>query len=342
VTAHARQWTFIFLAFCWSSPANADPSALVRLTTANWGKLAPKILAYGAVAADSAHMSTVALSSDGVVDAVAVRAGQTVNKGDPILTIATAPGAAAQYQQAASAASFAGKDLTHTRELFAEKLATRSQLDAAEKAYSDAQTLLSQQTQIGTGNKDSVVQADAAGIVVTVTALPGDRIAAGTVVATIATRNRMILNLGLEPEDASSVPVGAAVSLSSPRNDALAFTSRVLSVNAMTDAQSRLVNAVVAVPDEIAPRLILGTTLVGIVSLPARSGIVIPRACLLSDTAGTFVFTVKAGIAHRREVRVALETDDEALIGTGLARGERVVDDGSAGLTDGMAVRTGN
>ena len=298
-----------------------------------------EVSAYGTVVPDPDFVTTVAIPRDGIIAAVSVRAGQLVKVGDAIATIETAPGAASAYQQAASSASFAAKDLDHTRTLYAQKLATRSQLAAAQKANSDAQAALRAQMRIGANRGAEVLRAGAPGIVVALSASRGDRVQANAVVASIATRDRMLLNLGLEPEDATRVPVGAKVHLQSPQSDAIHFSGVVESVNAMMDPQSRLVNAVVGIPQAVAPHLILGTVLEGTVELPARTGVVVPHGALMTDQRGNYVYVVKDGIAHRRYVSLAIETDRDALIGKGLKANERVVTAGNAGLDDGTAVR---
>ena len=321
-------------------PVPADPSALVTLTRAVQGQLSPQIAAYGEVAADPDFATTLAMPRDGIVASIEVRVGQSVKQADPILTIETSPGAAAQFEQARSAATFAAKDLAHTRELFAEQLATKSQLDAAIKANTDAQAVLAQQQRIGADRHVDVLRAPAAGVVTTISATRRQPLAAGTVVASIGTRDKLIVNLGLEPEEAANVSVGAHVSLRSPQNSNLMFDADVILVNAMVDPQSRLVDAVVRVPSDMATQLILGTTLIARVSLPAQQGIVIPRDALLADANGTYVVVVQKDVAHRRVVKIALETNDNALIASGLANGDLVVVAGGVGLQDGTAVRT--
>ncbi|MDE2350383.1 MAG: efflux RND transporter periplasmic adaptor subunit [Alphaproteobacteria bacterium] len=316
------------------------PAALVTLAVSKAEALQPEVSAYGTVAPDPDYLTTVAIPRDGIVAAVSVRAGQLVKAGDAIATIETAPGAAASFQQAQSAAAFAAKDLAHTKALYDQQLATKSQLAAAENAYAAAAAQLRAQQKIGAGRAAEVLRANAPGIVTVLNASPGDRVQANSVLASIATRDRLLVNVGLEPEDAPQVPVGAPVWLRSPQDDSLSFTSTVEAVDAMMDARSRLVNAVVGVPQAIAPRLILGTVLEGVVKLPSKSGIVVPHDAIMTDAQGNYVYVIAKGVAHRRAVTIGLETDEDALLVKGLKAGERVVVAGNAGLENGTAVRT--
>ena len=328
------------LGFSQAAGAQQEPSALVQLATAEQSTLNPSVGAYGTVAADPAYIATIALPSDGIITAVSVRAGQVVEAGHAVVTIETAPNALASYQQAQSAVTLAQQDVAHTQQLFNERLATNTQVAAAQKALADAEAQLQAQTQIGAQRQTQTLNAPAAGIVTAVSATPGERMAANTVIASIVPRDRLILNLGLEPEDALQVPVGADVSLHSPQIARLSFKGKIQSVDALMDPKSRLVNAVATIPQDIAGNLILGMVMEGVVQLPAKTGIVVPYSALMTGQNGTSVFVVANGVAQRRDVEVAMQTDQQALIAKGIMAGEAVVVGGNAGLTDGMRVRT--
>ena len=60
----------------------------------------------------------------------------------------------------------------------------------------------------------------------------------------------------------------------------------------------------------------------------------------MSDKHGTYVFVVENGVAHRRNVKIRLETADAALIAGKVSAGARVVVSGNAGVEDGTHVRT--
>ena len=322
-----------------ATSALADPSALVQVASAKMGMLEPSVTAFGTVAADPSAQTTLAIPRDGIVLSVAVRAGKLVGKGDPIATVETAPAVVAQFEQARSALAFAQKDLDHTRTLFSEQLATRSTLAAAEKAYSDARSTVSHQQRIGADKAVETLTAAVPGVVTNVAVSPGDRVSANASIASIAARDRMVLNLGLEPKDAAELAPGAKVSVTSAQDPTLSFITRVASVDAMLDAQSRLVNAVVAIAPDVSRRLILGMNLKARIVLSTQRGVVIPRSALMTDEQGTFVYVVQKGHAHRRDVSIGIETADSALVAKGLAPKDVVVAVGGTGLEDGMAVR---
>ena len=331
--------TVLLLTLAPSPSANAQPQALVAVAPAQHKQLNVDVKAYGTVEPDPDYVTNVAIPREGIVLSASIRAGQIVQLGDPIVTIETAAAAAARYQQAQSQVAFAKKDLDRTKSLYNQQLATQSQLASAEKALADAKAQLEAERKIGAGQTTEVLRANAPGIVTSLNASPGDRIVANSIVASIATRDRLILNLGLEPEDALQVPVGAAVTLRAPQSDKISFGGKIQSVNAMMDSKSRLVNAVVAIPQDIANKLILGMVLEAAVELPDSAGITVPRSALMTDRNGTYAFVVTDDVAHRHNVTVALETDSDALIKSDIAAGDDVVISGNAGLEDGTHVR---
>lgn len=319
--------------------ASAGPAALVQLATAQWRSIRPTTSAYGTVAPDPGALVTIALPRDGVIAAVPVRAGQSVGTGEAIATVQTAANASAAFAQAQSALAFAEKDLARTRELYAQQLATAAQRAGAEKAVSDARAVLQAQSSIGAGKTTEVLRAKTSGVVTAVNVSPGDRVQANAVIASIATRDRFVINLGLEPAAAQEVSPGDAVSLRAPQHPDVAFDGRIESVDAMMEPKSRLVNAIVSIPDNISRRLVLGTVLDATVSLAAKTGVVVPRSALLSDGGGNYAFVVRQGVARRRPVRVLCESGGDALLKAGVTSGEAVVVAGNAGIEDGFHVR---
>jgi RND family efflux transporter MFP subunit len=328
------------LAFlCTVTAVTAAPTALVQLARARQGILHPRVHAYGSVGSDPNSLVTIATPRDGSITSLDVRAGQLVRAGDPIVTIETAPAALANYRQAQSALSFAEKDLTHTQELFAEELATRSQLAAAEKAVTDARAQVVAQTSIGADMASEVVRAKSPGVVVTLSVARGDRVQANAALATVATQNRFVATLGLEPSDAMNVAPGNRVRMMAPQHAGPAIEGSIQSVDAMMDPKTRLTNAVVAIPSSASGGLYLGMVLDATIELAGTSGVIVPHASLMSDRNGSYLFVVSKGIAHRRNVRVGLQTDADALIERGVKAGEDVVVAGNAGVDDGTMVR---
>ncbi len=319
--------------------APAEPTGTVTTAVAAQGSLSPTAIAYGTVVSSPAHTRIIVMPHEGTIESVDVHDGDAVRSGQAIVTIAIAPAAAAQYAQARSALDFAQQDLARVERLFAEKLATNDQLGTARKALSDAQAQLDQLNKTGADRAQDTLRAPFDGVVTALSVNPGDRPQVGAALATLASQSDVIVQLGLEPEDAARLKPGAPVELIPPQDGVDKISGKLASVGSAIDGTSHLVKAVADIPAAESARATLGQTLVAHVALPARQGIVIPRGALLEDADGPYVFTVVNGKAHRQAIQIAVETDEQALIDKGLAAGARVIVTGNGALEDGVAVQ---
>ncbi len=127
--------------------------------------------------------------------------------------------------------------------------------------------------------------------------------------------------------------------LTSPLDASVKISGKLESVGAYVDPASRLVKAVAVIPVSAAGHVTLGMTLISRIALPPHDGVVIPRTALLEDSQGTYVFAVLAGKSHRQTVQIAVETDNQVLVSSGLAAGTRVITTGNAALQEGTAVQ---
>src|SRR6185312_14025494 len=105
--------------------------------------------------------------------------GQTVRRGQPLLTVTPDPAARSTYQQAQSAATLAQGELQRTEQMAAQHLATASQVATARKTLADAQSALAAQQALGGGDAQETVAAPDDGVVTTVSVTLGERAAAG-------------------------------------------------------------------------------------------------------------------------------------------------------------------
>jgi len=319
--------------------AEVEGTATVTVATPTTGSLSPLALAYGVVASSPQHTFVISLMRDGVFKSVNVREGDTVRAGQPIVTVITAPANNAAYAQAKSAVDFATQDLARVQRMFANKLATNDQISTARKALADAQVNLEQQRSIGAGETETVLRAPFDGVITTLMAVPGDKVQASTTIATVSSRSDVVVELGLEPEDASKLAPGAAVKLNAPFGT-MEFMAKLTSIGASVDPMTHLVKAIADIPAASGARLSLGTTLLAHITLPPLQGILIPRSALLEDAKGPYVFTVSEDSAKRQDIKVLVETDDMALIdGLDPALGSDVVISNNSELDDDTPVK---
>jgi RND family efflux transporter MFP subunit len=316
-----------------SSTVLVQTAALTRKT------LPVQLTTYGTVQPDTGNTVHVVVSHAGQVARLVVAPGQEVRRGQRLFEYATGAATLLGYQQAASAVKFARSDLARTRELYDEKLATKAQVAAAEKALADAEDALKAQQKIGAGTTDQWITAPGDGIVTEVNAKVGDRLDQGGTVLQLTERGAVQIMLGVEPEQVSKVHAGMPVTITSVFDSAHAIAGKIDSVHGMIDPQTRLVDAVVRMDGKPAEGLLPGMRVEGVITLGTVSGYVVPRQAVLSDEEGSYVYQIKDGQAVRVGTKVLLDTDDVYAIDGKLDPALKLVTLGNYELSDGQAVR---
>ncbi|MGV8996628.1 MAG: efflux RND transporter periplasmic adaptor subunit [Parvibaculaceae bacterium] len=320
------------------SRAHAGPSAEVQTEVAKSGSLAESIVAYGTLDSKPSDTRSIILQHDGVVDDVFVHPGEVVDKDAELLKISATPLAVAQFSQVESGYALARKELQRIQRLRVSGLASNDQVSNAEKAFTDAQSQLRAQKEMGPSKGSITIRAPFAGVITSIVASPGDHITAGSVLVTIGGRSKLIAKLGLEPEDAMRLKKNAKLQLSFALDKRMMTSGILSSVGGMIDPQSRLVPAIASLNGNITPAPVLGSTIIAHIFLPAENGILLPRSAILEDAQGTYLFVNEEGKALRKNVRISVETDKSTLIASGILSGEVVIISGNAALDDEMPI----
>lgn len=346
----------LWLALAWLPVANAadsQPALAVTTVPVQAGAVTPTVPAWGTVQPDPQRVHSLALPRAGVVERLYVRVGQTVAASAPLLEFTTAPNVQQDYAQAASALEFARGTASRSARLFAEQLITRAELDAARRDLADAQARHAALDAVAAGTIRSMLRAPVAGIVTQVNLSVGDRVAADTLALALADQQALVAVLGVEPEAAVAITAGAAVRVRSVFGTAPEFTGPVTAVQGLADPVTRLIEVRVAVPNAVSGYLI-GTSVRGDIALPTQTALRVPRAALLADASGTYLFVLRQGAARRVNVttgapvgadivvRSTLPTDASGALQRvlkPLQTGERVVTVGARELADGDAIQ---
>jgi len=330
------------LSFLSLARASADPAASVRVETQLLARhdLEETLQAYGRVEPAPDQVIAVALPRAGIIEHLWVSLGERIGAGQPLIEVATSPNERMAYEQAKAAVGFAETKLSRQERLFQQHLATHDQVDAVHQELDDARTRLEAMERRGADRKTQVIRAPVAGIVAKVAVNQGDRVQADTGALLLATGKALIVPLGLEPEDARRVVPAMPVLLTSTFQPNLHVEAHVGAVHAMVNPSTRLVDAVVAVPDLATSQLVLGSAIEGTITLETRSVLAVPRSAVLTDARGAHLFTVEDG--HARRVDVATGLEDGGLLevsASGLHAGQEIVTLGNYELADGAAVR---
>ncbi len=287
---------------------------------------------------DPQHARAISLAYGGQIAAVHVAAGQTVTRGQTLLTITPEAASRSAYTQAQSALVLASGELRRTGQLAAQRLATQSQLAAARKALSDAQAALDAQRALGGGAATEVVTAPAAGVVTTLSVTLGERFAPNAPLLGFTPAHALVAQLGVQPEDGAKLRVGMAVQLHSVYGDQTAFAGTLRMIGQSIDARTHLLNAQVELPVEASATLIAGAALDAQIRTADFTAWAVPRSAVLHDEHGDYLFQVEQGHAKRVEVRLRSPDGDTVGVQGPLAAQAAVITLGAYELNDGDAV----
>ena len=321
----------------YAAETDTGPVALVQTAAVEVREVDQTVPAFGGIEPGPQHLREIAAARASIVE-LQVAAGMRVKRGAPLARLLPTPQSAVLYAQAKSQAAYARSALQRTQSLFAEKLATRDQLAAAQKVLTDAEANLAAQQRMG-GGAPAVIRAPSDGVVNAVNVASGARVAADTSLLVFSEQGGNIARLGVTPAQASSMHAGMAVTLNAAFAPQVSLRTRVAQVGGQVDPASGLVDVLVPVAGKSAAAFLPGSKVTAHIIVRAVRSLAVPRSAVLRDDHGAYVFIIKKQVAHRVNVQAGIDDGHWIAVRGHLSAGERVVTLGNYELTDGMAVR---
>lgn len=319
----------------------AAPAGEVVVTTATpvQQTFHDSIEAWGSAAGDPQHARSISLAHGGQITALQVAAGQTVKRGQPLLTIAPDPAARSAYQQAQTALTLAAGELKRTAELATQRLATQSQLATARKAMADAQAALDAQRAMGGGAASETIGAPSDGLVTALQVGLGERVAANAPLLSFTPAQALLALLGVQPEDGAWLRPGMSVQLQSVYGSRESFAGTLRMIAQSIDPQTHLLNAQVELPAAASASLIAGAPLDAQIHTADFTAWAVPRGAVLHDEHGDYLFQVEHGHAKRINVHLRSAQGDPVGVDGPLDAKAKLIVLGVYELNDGDAVR---
>ncbi len=318
------------------APTNeAEPSALVRMSTAEAAPVEASVQIYGT--ADAGASGTVILTApeEAVVVAIDAPLGSAVARGQVVARLAPGPSASLDVARAEADARATQLAYARAQRLRADGLVGNAEVETARAA---AQSASATRSNLAYRARGLMLRAPAAGHVSTLSASLGSLVPAGTPVVTIVATGDLRARFGVDPALARRIPAGASIRVT-PSGGGAAFTVPILSVDPAVDPSTRLASVFVRLPASAG--IGAGEPLSGTLALTgAGNAPAVPYAALLDEGGQAFLFVVADGVAHRRDVTAGPSDGRRVAILQGLRPGERVVVEGGTALEDGMHVRT--
>jgi RND family efflux transporter MFP subunit len=318
----------------------AAPSVLVETAAPHEQVLKRAVQGYGSVATSEDAVLGVSFLHPGQISRLRVRPSEVVKAGEVLLELSTDPSATLSFQMAVAALDFAKRDLARTKTLFAQHLATNSQIAAAQKAVEDAIAAVETQRKLGNDQKTEVITAPFNGYVTALTVALGDRVQPNTTVLKLAPTDRVQVTVGLQPEDAARVQTGMAAEIVPVFTPESRLSGVVRGATGTINPATKRVDFWVEVATA-EQELVPGTAVSVQIVLEQHTGWVVPRDAVLRDDKGDYIFRVTGSKAERVPVKTGIETDKYTEIIGPIDTKSPIVTVGNYELQDGMAVREG-
>jgi RND family efflux transporter MFP subunit len=314
----------------------ADPVALVTLATARGGSVVQTATLFGAVESGGEALFTLAAPAEAIVARIAAPVGTPVARGQLVVELRPSPATRAELAGAEADLTAAEQALARAQRLRADGLASDADVESARQAAANARSM--RQSSAGR-NGALALRAPGPGVVQSIAAGPGDLVAAGTAVATVSRAGGALrARFGIDPASARRLAPGMALRVA-PADGRAPFGAAILSVDPVSDPQTRLASVTVRIPASLG----LGAGQPLTAEAPLRQDgetVTIPYAALLDDGGQPYVFVVAKGVARRRDLVTGATDGKSVAVTRGLAPGDAVVVEGGTAVEDGLKVRT--
>lgn len=312
-----------------------DPTAEVRTAVAAAGAAVETLSVYGAAEADLAGSRSLVSQREATLASIVAPAGTPVQAGQVVATLRSSPLSQLDVLKAGNDVRTATAALERAIRLRSEGLASDADVDAARAA---ATTATATRNSLKGSQASLVLHAPIQGIVQNLTARPGDLLAAGTTVATVAAAGHLKARFGVDPSVAQTIHAGQPIHISLV-NGGAPLNTEISGVDTQVDATTRLAAVFARLPPAYGAGP--GVPLKAALSLGRMApAITIPYAALLDDGGKAYVFVVAGGVAHRTDVRTGNSTAGDIIsLTSGVPAGAHVVIEGGTALEDGMKVR---
>ncbi len=300
------------------------------------------VIGYGTVAPAPRSLRTVTLPFEcrvvriSTAVGVAVAGGSDLAAGTELAEVAISQDAQSARAEALSTQAEARVELAQAQRRVELHLATAQDLQQAKAALALADIKAKAWAQRIDGDT-LVIRAVSAGTVVKIAAQPGQVVPAGTEIIEISEGDDDEARLGFEPSDMARLSVGATIKVIDVRRPEVTFETVIRYIPAVLDPDTRLADAVVALPKA---RIPFGGLVRGELQVTVPESWVVPRQALVSTDDGVRVFTVVDGKAVAHAATVLANTEaDAAIEAEGLGAADQVVVLGNYQLADGMPVQ---
>lgn len=284
---------------------------------------------------DSEHSVELRPEIDGVVESIDFIEGQSVKRGEVLVSLRDAE-QRARSREARARAKLAEELFARIQQLSAKEVSARVEFD---KASAELEVARAEAELRDVELAKTKVLAPFDGVVGARLVSPGERVRRSTKLVRIDAIDRLQLVFAVPEIGVPFVRKGMPVTITVKPFPEMKFAGEVFFVSPTLDAATRrlMLKAWVPNPDrKLQPGLFANLE----VQLAERpNAIVVPDAALLVDQAGSFVWRIGEDRKARRvPVEIGLRKASRVELTSGLAAGDRIVSAGTQKVTEGGLV----
>jgi multidrug efflux system membrane fusion protein len=309
-----------------------------------------RVLTYSGVIAPRIE-STLGFRVTGKIVERYVDVGQPVQAGQKIAKLDEKDLKLAEHSARAAVAAaktrfeVARDALNRAKFLLPNRFIAQSALDQRQLEFNSAQSALNgaqdQLDQAVNVTSYALLLADENGIVTSVRAEPGQVVAAGQAVITLAHSNDIEASVAVPEQEIVKLANGQPASISLWSAPAIKSDGKIREIAGAADTASRTyaVRVTIAKP---APQMRIGMTAAVAFRIPQDSpAVIVPITALASERGKTIAFVADKDTqtVARRDVETGRLTDEGVLVKAGLKPGEILITGGVQFLQNGMKVR---
>lgn len=310
-------------------------SALVQLSPLHRGSLPITVKAYGIVEPSDAARETISAPVAVRVAKVAVRPGELIRKGAPMMTLKPGPETLAAYRQAQLADRLSSQLLERSHSLVKSHLKTEAELAKDEKAAAEANSQLAALKEEGAGGPNTI-SAPYDAIVLKIDSGVGSVVSQGAQLMEIAQPGGLVLNVGVLPSQAVTISAGDQATIT-PVGAKNSIAGSVVMQGAVVSQGDGLVPVQISLPEG---KFMIGESASAQIETGQAHGYLVSHSAVLVDDHGqTYVVQSVNLTAKEVPVRVLASNGDKDVIEGSLTAGADIVVMGNHQVTDGMRLR---
>jgi RND family efflux transporter MFP subunit len=273
-----------------------------------------------------------------------VEPGQVIARLDPADETNALRGAEAAQAAAAAQLSEARSTYQRQRQLFERDIVSRAGLERAEQAFTSAQSAFdAAEAQVNIAQRrltDTVLEADAPGVVTAVGAEAGEVVTAGRRIVQLARDEGKDAVFDVPAAIAATAPPDPEVAVTLGLNPGVVATGRIREVAPRADPSTGTIRVRIGLIDP-PEEMRLGSTVNGRVHFGGSGGIEIPASALTASDGAPAVWVVdpESNTVSLRAVQVTRFSPATVAVSEGVEVGERIVTAGVQALRPGQEVR---